>query len=149
MTKTKTKRDELIDDIKDENDLPEDTELPIDDLEFETLINSCDEILPRPIQYFDVKKGKKVKANVYVKPISHAKHTSLQNLVSKSKNKSIVDEVVKRQLFDSNQIQVKPETIQKLPSGLIEAIYEEIRIISGLFRDKGQELIARELVKND
>lgn len=145
----KTERDELIDDIKDDYDLPEDAELPLDDIELETLIQTTDEILIRPVEYFDPITKAQKKGNVYLKPIAHAKHTSLQNLVRKNKNKTIVDEVVKRQWYDKNNVQIKPELIDKSPEGLIDAVYEEIRTISGLFRDKTQELIAKEVLKND
>lgn len=145
----KTEREELIDDLIDENDLPEDTEVPLDDIEIEALINNCNEIMPRRVEYFNPEKAEKRAMIVHIKPISHGKHTQLQNLVRKNKNKSMVDEVLKRQLFNSKGEQLSPNQIEELPAGLPEAAYEEIRFISGLFRDKGQELIVKEIVKND
>lgn len=59
----------------------------------------------------------------------------------------MVEEVLKRQLFNSKGEQLSPTQIEKLQAGLPEAAYEEIRYISGLFRDKGQELIVKEIVK--
>ncbi len=149
MVKEETERKELIDDIIDENDLPEDTEVPLDDIELETLINNCNEILPRRVEYFNPEKDEKRAIMVHIKPIAHGKYTSLQNLVRKNKSKTMVDELIKRQLFNSKGIQLSPEQIENLPAGLPDAIYEEIRYISGLFRDKTQELLVKEVVKND
>ncbi|MEA4957541.1 hypothetical protein SDC9_30526 [bioreactor metagenome] len=145
----KTEREELIDDLIDENDLPEDTEVPLDDIEIETLINNSNEIMPRRVEYFNRIKNEKRAFNAYIKPMSHGKHTSLQNLVRKNKTKTMVDEVLKRYLFNSKGEQLSPDQIEELDAGLAESIYEEIRFISGLFRDKGQELIVKEIVKND
>lgn len=145
----KTEREELIDDLIDENDLPEDTEVPLDDIELETLINNSDDILPRRVEYFDNKTGTKRAINVHVKPIAHGTYTTVQNLVRKNKSRTMVDELLKRQLFNSKGEQFSPEQIEKLPAGTPDAIYEEIRFVSGFFRDKTQELLVKEVVKNE
>lgn len=144
----KTEREELIDDLIEENDLPEETEVPLDDIEIEALIN-CNDIMPRRVEYFNSEKGEKRAMIVHIKPMNHGRYTQLQNLVRKNKNKTMVDEVLKRQLFNSKGEQLSSEQIENLPAGLPDAAYEEIRYISGLFRDKTQELLVKEVVKNE
>jgi hypothetical protein len=150
MTKKVKTQEELIEEIKKEEGIENvEVEIPLDDIELETLLDKSDEILPRQIEYFSIKHNQKRRINIHVKPMTHGIYKSLQNLVRKNTNKNIADEVVRRHLFKSNGQNYTETELDKFEAGITDSAYEEIRYISGLFRDKTQEMIVKEVVKND
>lgn len=116
---------------------------PIEDLnEFDInalIVEGIDAVIEREIQYYDFKNKKEQTMRVYVRPLSHSEWNSVAQTVSKNDNISFAERVCAEGWCDAQGIILKLSDIRKVQNGVVIAVFEEIKIVSGQFTDRTEE----------
>lgn len=116
---------------------------PIEDLnEFDInalIVEGTEAIIERRIRYFDLESQSEQKMKVYVKPLSHNDWNGIAQKVSKNDNISFAERVCADGWCTPKGIFIDLSQIRQVQNGVVEAVFEEIKIVSGQFEDRTQD----------
>ncbi|MGB9979373.1 hypothetical protein [Methanobacterium sp.] len=113
----------------------------VDDLDLGALIEKGrDALITEIVEYYDVDEQKKMRGRIYIAPISHGDWRDASSAATKNKSKRDLEELVcaKCWLKKDGSLHNLSE-IQEGQKGLITAVYEKIKYISGIFSDPFEE----------
>lgn len=80
-----------------------------------------------------------VQVGAFIKPLTNKESTLAYARGLKSKTSTPNTELVKIGLYDKNMNHLKPELVEKMPSGIIDAITKQIMDVSGIKIDKDEQ----------
>lgn len=103
------------------------------------IVEGTDAIIERNVSYYDVNNKKEQKMRVYVRPLSHSNWNSIAQKVSKNDNISFAERVCADGWCDPQGIVLDLSDIRKVQNGVVIAVFEEIKIVSGQFEDRTEE----------
>lgn len=116
---------------------------PIADLnEFDInalIVEGTDAVIQREVRYYDLKTKQEQKMKVYVRPLSHSNWNDIAQKVSKNDNISFAERVCSDGWCDSQGIVLDLSDIRRVQNGVVIAVFEEIKIVSGQFEDRTEE----------
>lgn len=124
-----------------ENDIMENVKEDIKIMTLENLItNGIDNNIPIVIKYL----GQEISANI--RPINSVEQSEINNKFI-AKKESIILNTVKKCLMKDDGSNYSLEELEKIPNGIIEKIYLEVRKISGMEDDEEEDMeLVRELM---
>jgi hypothetical protein len=89
-----------------------------------------------------------VKGRAYIKPISHGDWVDSGKSAQKNKNIDLEELVCAKCWLDKHSLAHDMSKIKEAPKGLVTAVYEEIKYVSGIFKDPFEEKFIERLAKN-
>lgn len=103
------------------------------------IVEGTDAVIEREVQYYDMKTGEEQQMRVYVRPLSHSNWNSIAQKVSKNDNISFAERVCADGWCDPQGLLLNLSDIRKVQNGVVIAVFEEIKIVSGQFTDRTEE----------
>ena len=83
----------------------------------------------------------------FIKPLTNTDANNAYQKGARLRNSTPNIELVKIGLYDKNMKHLKPELVEKMPSGVIDAVCKQLMDVSGIKVDKEQQLeLARRMM---
>ena len=132
--------DEEEEEIQTANLIEEELETVPFDLE-KLLLEGKDAILTREIEFFDTDDGKKKKMEVYIKPLSRGERGQIDRAVAKKNTTKNIVELICAFCWcmDKKGAPMDLSIIREMPDGVAKSVSEEIKFISGDFKDRFED----------
>ena len=127
--------------IENEEEIPDEEIESLDDFDLEMLIvNGTDEPVQREIKFYNHKAKKTMKMPVYLRPVSHGIWSkATKDAIKKNSNKNIEELICSQGWVDKDGLVIPLTKIRGMQKGVVTAVYEEIKIISGQTEDRFEE----------
>ena len=125
---------------KQYSEIEAEMEMGLNEFDITALLVDPQAVIERSIKYFDVKTQKPAKMKVYLRPINHSIWNMVNQKVSKNP-RSNVEEIIAEKGWCSGPdgIALDEDTIRQVQKGVVSAVYEELKFVSGYFEDRMEE----------
>jgi hypothetical protein len=118
--------------------------LPDFDME-KLILDGKDAVLRREVEFFDLTDSKKKRMPVYVKPLSRGERGAIDKEIArkvkgKSSNKNVIDMICAFGfVMNEKGTPFNISVIREMPDGFVKNVSEEIKFISGDFKDRFED----------